>query len=326
MDASKRIAIGIDLGGTNIKAGVVNGKGRMLSRDKIETQAQAGRDAVIDRMAQIADRVREQAGLKWEQVEVIGIGSPGPLNPKKGLITFAPNLPGWVNVPLRDIFEKKLSVKTHVANDANAAAYGEAWVGAGRGTTSMILLTLGTGIGSGVVLNGRIWDGIDGMAAEIGHMTICYNGVKCACGNHGCIEAYASANNMVRRMKEAIAAGRQSSLAAKAEDGTLTARDIHDAAVAGDRAARAMIEETGMLLGVACANLVNIFNPEAILFSGGMADAGEMLFEPIRKEVKRRAFEPGSSTVRIVRAALPDVAGTIGAAGCALKILETSAS
>lgn len=326
MKAAERIAIGIDLGGTFIKAGAVNGTGEILSRDRVETEAQAGRDHVIDRMVLVAESVREKARLTWQQVEAIGIGSPGPLDPKKGVITFAPNLPGWVNVPLKEIFEKRLPVRAGVFNDANAAAYGEAWVGAGKGTDSMILLTLGTGIGSGVVLNGRVWDGADGMAAEIGHMTICYNGRKCACGNLGCIEAYASANSMVRRMREAVAAGQNSTLAPKARDGTLTAREIHEAAVQGDALARSIIEETGTLLGVACANLVNIFNPQAILFSGGMADAGEMLFEPIRKQVKRRAFEPGSSTVRIMRAALPDVAGIVGSAGCALKILETSAS
>jgi len=324
MQKSQTIAVGIDLGGTFIKAGVVTGEGKLLSRDRIATEAQRGRDAVIDRMVQVAEQVREQAGLTWDHVDAIGIGSPGPLNPKKGIITFAPNLPGWVNVPLKDLFEARLPVAVTIANDANAAAYAEAWVGAARGTSCMVLLTLGTGIGSGVVLNGRLWEGPDGMAAELGHMTICYNGVKCACGNTGCIEAYASAPNMVRRLKEAIAEGRPSALADRVE--TMTARDIHQAAVEGDATARDIVEETGTFLGVACASLVNILNPEAILFSGGMTDAGEMLFDPIRKEMKRRALEPGASTVQIMRAALPDVAGTIGAAGCALARLETSAS
>jgi glucokinase len=322
-----KTAVGIDLGGTNIKAGVVDGNGKLLSRTSIPTDAAKGRDVVIDRMGLAAEEVRQKAGLAWNQIAALGIGTPGPLNPKTGVVAFAPNLPGWVNVPLKDIFEKRLPVRVQVGNDANVASFGEYWMGAGRGTNSMILLTLGTGIGSGVVLDGKVWEGADGMAAEIGHMTICYNGVKCACGNFGCIEAYASAPSMVRRLKEAIAAGRPSSLADKATrpDG-LSARDIHQAAVAGDATAGAILEETGRFLGIACANLVNIFNPEMISFSGGMTDAGEMLFEPIRKEVKSRSFQPGSATVRVVRAALPDTAGIIGAAGCALKALETSAS
>jgi len=320
-----RTAIGIDFGGTFIKAGVVSGEGKLLSRDRISTEATAGRDAVIDRIAQVAESVREKAGLTWDEIDALGIGTPGPVNPERGILTIAVNVPGWINVPLKDIFEARFNVKTTIVNDANAATYGEYWVGAGHGCGSMILLTLGTGIGGGYVLDGNLWAGIDGTAAEIGHTTICYNGPECSCGSFGCIEAYASATAIVRRAKEAIAEGKASSLA-KIDTERLTAKDIHEAAVAGDELAITIIEDTGKYLGILCGNLVNIFNPEIILFSGGVADAGEMLFGPVREVMKKRSYEAGAARVKILLAALPGDAGIIGAAGCALKALETSAS
>ena len=316
----KRYAIGIDLGGTNIKGGVVDGDGSVVYRTSIATMGDEGRDVVLDRIAMLIDQVHEAAGLDWNVIAAIGIGSPGPLDPKRGLIVHAPNLPGWENLPLRDIMEKRFPVPVLVENDANAAAFGETWVGAGKGCTATILLTLGTGIGGGIVLNGKVWQGADGMGAELGHMTIDYQGRKCNCGSQGCIEAYASATAMVRRMREAIEAGEESSMKATIDDPEkFTAAGIHDAAVAGDALAARILDETGRLLGVAIASFINIFNPERVILSGGMTEAGEMLFGPMREEVARRAFDLSVEGCEIVKAALPADAGIIGAAAFALQ-------
>jgi glucokinase len=277
-------------------------------------------------MADLARSVTAEIDIAIGQVAAMGVGSPGPLSTRERIVYSAPNLPGWKNVPVTEILSKKLNCPVVLENDANAAAYAENWVGAGREASSMIMLTLGTGIGGGVVLNGEVWHGRDDAAGELGHMSINFNGPRCACGSYGCIEAYASAPNTVRRAMEGLEQGRDSTLRNLLDRGDeFTAKAIYDAAVDGDAYAREIIEETGTLLGIAVANFVNIFNPELVVFFGGLANAGEMLFEPTRCEAKRRALKPASETVKIVPAQLKKDAGIIGAAGCALKTLETSA-
>jgi len=322
----KGYAVGIDLGGTFIKGGVVDLEGNVVFRTSIDTESAGGPDVVLERMASLSRRAAEGAGIGWEQVKCVGVGSPGPLSTRKGIVYLAPNLPGWKDVPVVDVLEGKLGCPVCLENDANAAAYAENWVGAGAGASSMIMLTLGTGIGGGIVLNGDVWHGRDDAGGELGHMSINFEGPRCNCGGYGCIEAYASAPATVRRALKGIEEGRQTSLAEiVASGGELTAKGIYDAAVAGDAFALETIQTTGKLLGIAAANLVNIFNPELIVFFGGLANAGEMLFGPVREEVRKRALPPASETVRIVQARLGGDAGIIGAAGCALRRLETSA-
>jgi len=322
----KKYAIGIDLGGTFIKGGVVDLEGNVVFRTSIDTKAEEGPDAVLERMAALSRLSAEGAGIGWDQVKCVGVGSPGPLNTRKGIVYTAPNLPGWDNVPVSDVLREKLGCPVTLENDANAAAYAENWVGAGKEASSMIMLTLGTGIGGGIVLDGNVWHGRDDAAGELGHMSINYDGPLCNCGGYGCIEAYASAPATVRRALNGIEEGRQTSLAGIVKAGEeLTAKAIYDAAVAGDALALETIHETGRLLGIAAANLVNIFNPELIVFFGGLANAGEMIFGPVRDEVRGRALKPASETVKIVAAELGGDAGIIGAAGCALRRLETSA-
>ena len=320
-------AIGIDLGGTFIKGGVIDLKGTVIFSTSIETEAGKGPEGVLGRMAELSRKVVDGAKISWDQVKCVGVGTPGPLSRAKGIVYTAPNLPGWDNVAVVRVLKRELKKPVFLENDANAAAYAENWVGAGKGASSMILLTLGTGIGGGIVLEGDVWHGLDDAAGELGHMSINFDGPHCNCGSYGCIEAYASAPATVRRALKGIEDGRGTSLKALLEKaGELTAKDIHDAAVAGDEFAHEVIATTGKLLGIAVANFVNIFNPELVVLFGGLAKAGDMLFQPVREEAKRRALKPAADTVKILPAKLGGDAGIIGAAGCALKALETSAS
>ncbi|MHC5035594.1 MAG: ROK family protein [Planctomycetota bacterium] len=229
---------------------------------------------------------------------------------------FSPNLPGWHDIPLRRMVQSGVGLQTVLDNDANVAALGEQWVGAGRGASSLVLLTLGTGIGGGIVLDGRIWHGGAGVAGEIGHMSIDPAGPVCGCGNHGCLEAHASATAMVRRMREAIEGGARSSLASRLAD--LAAADIHQAALAGDEAARQNVEETGRYLGVGVSNIMHILNPQVIVMSGGVTAAGDMLMAPLLDEVRKRTLAASQKDVRICFAELPNDAGIIGAARCSM--------
>ncbi|MBM4083444.1 MAG: ROK family protein, partial [Planctomycetes bacterium] len=240
--------------------------------------------------------------------------------------TFAPNLPGWRNIALCRKVQDALRIPTFLENDANAAAYGEKWVGVGQKVDSLVLFTLGTGIGGGVIINNEVLHGVNDAAAELGHMTVVIDGVKCGCGNRGCVEAYASVPGMVRRMKEAVEKGQPSKLAARIKKGQeITGKDIHAAAVKGDAAARAIIEETGMYLGIAAVNMMHIVNPAMVVFAGGMTAAGDMLLNAIRAEVKKRALEASAAKTEILFARVGDDAGLIGSAGCALRRLGISA-
>ena len=304
--------VGVDLGGTNIKAGVVSPEGEILSRGRVPTDAEGGPEAVIDRIADIARRCMDESDAPAADFAGVGIGSPGTIDLDGGIVLFSPNLPGWDHVPLRDRVAEKLGMPCVLENDANAAALAEQWVGAGRRAESLVMLTLGTGIGGGIVLEGRVWHGVGGVAGEIGHMSIDPEGPQCACGNRGCIEAYASAVSMVRRMREALESGARSSLGQF--DGEFTSRDIHEAALAGDRAARENIEMTGRYLGVAIANLIHILNPAVIVLGGGVTAAGDMLMGPLREEVRQRAIEDCRRGVEVRIAELGEEAGFIGAA------------
>ena len=323
-------AIGIDLGGTFIKAGVVNDSAETIAQTRLATGVGDGADAVIGRMAQAARDVRTEAGLGWNQIAAVGIGSPGVLDLNRGVVLVSPNLACIEGRNLVSDLAQALGIEERsvvLENDANAAAFGENWAGAGRGVDTLIMFTLGTGIGGGIVLGGRIWHGAHGFAGELGHMAVFADGRPCRCNNRGCIEAYASAPAMVGRLVEAVQAGRASTLAVAVERGdALSGLDVYEAAVAGDDAAREAIEETGRLLGIAATNVIHIFNPEMVLFAGGMAGAGEMLLTPLRDEARRRTFAAAFARVRIELAELGKDAGLIGAAGWALKTSATSAS
>lgn len=306
----QKAVIGIDLGGTNIKAGAVDTDGEVLARHRTPTQAESGPRGVAERICGAARRCAEQ--LEDHRPVGIGVGSPGTIDLDEGVVLFSPNMPGWEDIPLRSWIQDGLEMPCVLENDANAAALGEQWVGAGRGADSLVMFTLGTGIGGGIVLGGRVWHGTGGFAGEIGHMCIDPEGPECGCGSRGCIEAHASATGMVRRMQQAIDAGRDTALAAKSGD--FTAKDIYDAATGGDAEARENFRDTGRFLGVAISNMLHILNPAVVVLSGGVTAAGNMLLEPIRDEVRRRTMDACRRGVSINIAELGEDAGFIGAA------------
>jgi len=307
------VLIGIDLGGTNIKFGLVADDGRLVKSESRPTLVEKGPEDIISRMAETARRLIEGSS---EKVAAIGVGSPGPLDSRTGVVTYTPNLK-WKNVPLGGMMREKLGMDAvYVENDANAAAWGEFWAGAGRGAASMVMITLGTGVGGGVIIDGKLLRGIDETAGHIGHIVIDSEGPMCGCGNRGCLEAYASATALVRRALEALRAKRSGALAGLSEK-DLSAKRIAQEAARGDALARNLVEETGRYLGVALADVANVLNPELAVIGGGLAGAGELLLGPAREEMRARALKPPAQRLKIVPAGLGDNSGVIGAAGCA---------
>ena len=316
-------AIGVDLGGTFIKAGAVDGRGNLLSRVKTPTHVEDGRAAVIGRIAEAADRARKDAGLGWRQVRAVGLGSPGVFEPPHGVLRHCPNLKMLEGKELARPVSEALGrpgMTVVLENDANVAAYAESWLGVGRDVHSLVLYTLGTGIGGGIVLNNEIWRGAWGTAAELGHQNLFPDGVRCGCGNTGCLEAYASATALVRRLKEAVGEGHRTRLAAAVRAGDdVTARDIATAAKAGDRTCIRLMKETGQYLGIAVMNMLHVLNVECVVFAGGMTAAGRLLLDPIREEARRRTFPLAFRNVRILFSRMGSDAGLLGAAGWALR-------
>lgn len=308
----KEAVIGVDLGGTNIKAGAVTLQGEVLVRHRVSTLAEEGPDAVIGRICNAVHHCAVQLERQDATAVGVGVGSPGPIDLREGVVIEAPNLPGWDEVPLRDKVAEGAGLHCVLENDANAAALAEQWVGAGRGADSLVMFTLGTGIGGGIVLDGKVWHGTKGYGGEIGHMSINPDGPLCGCGNRGCIEAYASATAMVRRMQEAIDVGVETTLSGMS--GEFTARDICEAALSGDAAARQNFIETGTYLGVAVTNIVHILNPAVVVLSGGVIAAGELLMNPIQQEARGRLMGAFLDGLRICFAELGEDAGSIGAA------------
>ena len=313
-----QFVLGIDIGGTNLVAGAVSTDGtELLGLETEPTRPETGADDVIGRILAQAGRVRRVVQETRPGAEVIGvgIGSPGPLDTRTGVVLLTPNL-GWVEMPLRDRIGDGLGLPAALDNDANCAVLGEAWVGAARGARQAVGITLGTGIGGGLILDGKLYHGASDVAGEIGHMTIDANGRRCKCGNYGCLEAYASGPAIARRAVEALAAGAESGLADYV-DGDLervTAQTVYQAAHDGDPLALEVVNETAKVLGAGVANILNVFNPEVVVICGGVTQAGDKLFVPLRREVAQRAFRPAVAACRIVPGELPGTAGVMGAA------------
>jgi glucokinase len=313
--------VGVDLGGTNIVVGVLpldGGNGSVLAQRSVPTDAQRGAKFVVDRIVGLIlesmDEVVSTHGGSREDFAGVGIGSPGPLDRKTGTVINTPNL-GWRNFPLRDLISNGVGLPAALDNDANCATYGEWWQGAGRDVDTLVGLTLGTGIGGGIVLNGEIFHGASDAAGEIGHMTIEANGRKCKCGNYGCLEAYASGPAIALRAVEGLEAGTESLLPAlvngRLED--VTAATVYEAVVLGDPYANEVMRETAKLLGAGVANMINVLNPEMVVIAGGVTRAGDHLFNPLKAEVRRRAFKSAQEACQIVSAQLPGTAGVVGA-------------
>jgi glucokinase len=312
--------LGIDLGGTNIKAGVVDDAGKPLSSISIETFAERGGEAGLERLAQAGRMAVEASGLGWTAIRGVGLGSPGTMDIADGILLDPPNLPGWENLPIRDRLAQRLDKPTILQNDANAAAYGEFWAGAGRGTQSLVMFTLGTGIGCGIVVNGRILEGRHSHGAECGHIIIMVeHGREHPPGYFGRLEAYASATALVKRATEALALPehRGSALQAHLAAGTLSSRTISEADDAGDALARRLMDDTARYLAAGATSLMHTIDPDIVLFGGGMIGAGPKLLNAIQGYVRQMAFPVPAALTRIAYAELGNDAGFIGAAGCA---------
>ncbi len=314
-----RLVAGVDVGGTNVVVGTLPEDGSDLYGLLTEPTDLSGPEATVRQIIRLLRTSFEQtrAALGAEEATVIGIGlgSPGPLDTKTGVVLLTPNL-GWTNVPLRDLVSEATGLPATLDNDANCAVLGEWWRGAAQGGRVVVGITIGTGIGGGIVLDGKIFHGASDVAAEIGHMSIDATGLRCKCGNYGCIEAYAAGPAIARRAVEGIEAGAESRLGefVGGDLSNVTAQSVSDAARGGDAFCLEVMRETARFLGTAVSNLVNIFNPDVFVICGGVTKAGDLLFEPLRREVKRRAFAPAVAACRIVPGGLPGVAGVYGAA------------
>ena len=307
-------AVGFDLGGTNLRGALVSTDGQVQSRKSRRTLSHRGPDAVIDDITGIIEEILAEAPSKPVG---IGLASPGPLDPEKGVIINSPNL-RWTNIPLKDHLDSRLELTTTVDNDSQMTAFGERWQGAGQGADHLLCLTLGTGVGGGVILNGRIYHGETGSAGHVGHYIIDPLGPRCGCGAQGCLEAYASGPNIVRRTREAIEAGRLTRIPELVEGGLdqLTSLHIYNAARDGDALALDIFQETGHRIAHVLASLIPILDPQVVVISGQVALAGELLLEPVRSRLA--AIICLRPPVPVVQGLLGDNGGLVGAAGVVL--------
>ena len=316
-----RYIIGVDLGGTNIVVATVAEDGSAIYGVRSEpTRAEEGSPAVIARIASLArDSMAEAervAGVLPGHVAGVGIGAPGPLDRDRGIVLVTPNL-GWTDFPLRRLVSDALGgLPATLDNDANCAVYGEWWVGAATGAKILIGITIGTGIGGGIVIDGEIFHGASDVAGEIGHTTIDSTGRRCKCGNYGCLEAYASGPAIAARAVEGVEAGAETRLSeyVGGDLAKITAQTVYQAAHDNDEFALEVVRDTAKFLGAGVANLLNIFNPDTFVILGGVTLAGDHLFVPLQAEIKRRAFKPAVEACRVLAGTLPGTAGVFGAA------------
>jgi glucokinase len=309
----------VDLGGTNLRAANIDGTGVIHHRVRTDSPSEKSAEGIV---ADIVKAVREceaaaiKRGAKLSSVAVL---TPGSVQIETGIVLNAPNLPALEGFKPAPAIERALKRPVLIENDANAAALGEMWQGAARGCRTVICLTLGTGVGSGVVLDGKLWRGIDGIAGELGHTTVDpFGGVQCGCRNTGCLEVYASATAIVRMAREGISLYPSSTLHRIANE-ELTSKKVFDAATAGDELAVDVFRRMGTYLGIAMANFINAFNPEVIVIAGGVAAAWDLFATRAREEVMNRAFPVPALRCRILRAECGDDAGLLGAAWLALE-------
>lgn len=306
--------IGVDVGGTKLSAGVVNENCDILAKDKLPARPERGIDAVIDDILLLTKNVTAMAGVDTRDIALIGIGLPGAIDIEKGRLIYAGNLP-YDNTPIVDILRKYWDIPVILGNDANAAALGEVLKGAARDHNDVLMLTLGTGIGGGIIINRKIYSGFNGLAGEVGHMIIEKDGKRCTCGRLGCFEAYASATGLKRLTRERMLQNRDSlmwRIAGSAE--TAGGRTAFDAAQQGDAEGARVVSEYIGYLACGVINLISIFQPEVVIIGGGVSKQGESLLAPLRKLVEEAAFTSKVAEAKIVPAILGNDAGIIGAA------------
>jgi glucokinase len=307
-----KYAIGVDLGGTSIKLGIVSANGKLLKKIAIRTEAEKGPKNVI---GNIINGVNELIKNSKHKISGIGIGCPGVVTPGKGIVENPPNLPGWNKVNIGKIISKEFKKPVFVDNDANAAAIGELTFGSGKDFRSFIMITLGTGVGGGIVIDKKIYHGDFGAAGEIGHISIDYNGPKCNCGSYGCIEAYAGNLYLRERVRTELKKHPDSKMWKLINNdlSKVSPRNVQDAAEDGDEFAKSVIDELGFQLGAAFTSLCNVLDISVFIIGGGIAGFGKPLFDSIRKTISKRVMAPIRPRVRVLPAKLKNDAGIKGA-------------
>ena len=307
--------VGIDVGGTNLKAGVVDEQGKIISKVDCPTQVERGHEAVVENMARLALQAIEKAGVPMDEVKSIGVGIPGIQDPRTGRVPFCTNL-GWHDVPVVELIQKVIDKPVFVDNDATVATLAENVAGVSAGAKSSVFLTLGTGVGGGVVIGGKVYSGANGVGSELGHMITVAGGELCTCGNRGCWERYASATALIREGRK-LCAEKPDTALLKAVDGDaeqITAKHVIDLAKSGDPDCTALFKDYVHHLCVGLVNLINLYDPEVIALGGGVSHAGQFLLDAVREELPALVFYKAMPYARIELARLTNDAGIIGAA------------
>jgi len=313
--------IGIDLGGTKILTAVADDNGEIIARVKLATETELGQERIKKNIFKSIYKVLEKTDIKIEKIKSIGIGSPGPLNVEKGIIYESANLP-IKNMEIVDLIEKETGINTYLQNDANTAALGEKVFGAGKEADDLLYITISTGVGGGIIINGKIYYGHTGNAGEIGHMTVDPTGPQCGCGNYGCLESFSSGTAIKNMAKKAVENDESTLIKKLAKDQKLSAKLVAKAAAKGDQKALDIFAKAGYYLGIGIANLVNIFNPEMIILGGGVLKAKEYFLDRAKEEFKKRALKAPADIVKIKEAVLEDEIGVKGAIALAMQKVE----
>lgn len=314
---SENIYIGVDLGGTAIKVGICSEEGKLLQTYEGPTEADKGAEILIDNIERYVRHIVEQSEFDWEQVKGVGAGVAGFTNVREGIIILAPNV-GLRDFHIRKILEERLGKPVMIDNDANVAALGEAWGGAGAGIENCVCYTLGTGVGGGIIINGKIYQGFSGLAGELGHISVVpdLEAIQCGCGKMGCLETVSSATGIIRMGKDAVARGERTSLSLVEK---ITAKDVFDAAKAGDEVSIRIVNRAAYYIGKSLAAVALVLNPELFIIGGGVSKAGDILFNEIRSVFTELTPEPTQAGLKIVPAVLGNDAGIVGAAGLFLR-------
>ncbi|GIP40269.1 glucokinase [Paenibacillus sp. J31TS4] len=315
---SGNLYVGVDLGGTTIKAGLCDETGKLLHTYEGQTGSGRGVDAILQNIAAYVRTLVAESSYSMDQVVGIGAGLPGFLDLENGIVKFSPNVP-FRNTPIKQYLEQELQKPVVINNDANVAALGEAWGGAGAGIPNAVCYTLGTGVGGGIIIEGRLYSGFSGMAGELGHMALVpdLEAIQCGCGQMGCLETVSSATGIVRMANDAVYRGDKTSLQLL---DNLTAKDVFDAARAGDEVALRIVNRAAYYLGKSMTMLATIINPQRFIIGGGVSKAGEVLFRPIREYFYEHTAAAAREDVDIIPAQLGNDAGVIGAAGLVLHM------
>ena len=313
--------VGIDIGGTSVKAGIVDEKGKIIIKSGIPTARTKNYEDVVAPVCEQILKLAESAGITMDEIAGVGIGCPGMITSKTGVVDYTCNL-GWENVPLADAFSRRLGKPVYVSNDANVAALGEAMFGTGKSYGDVIFVTLGTGVGGGVIIDGKLFEGFESKGTELGHMVIIKDGELCGCGRRGCMEAYCSATALIRDTKRAMNEDKQSAMwqFVDGDVNKVDGRTAFECSKTGDASAKKVIDNYVAYLGEGLSNFVNIFRPQAIILGGGVCAQGDYLVQPVQRYVDEHTYGIGRAPrTLILTATLGNDAGLIGAASLAIS-------